>query len=628
MNRPARVSTLTATVLLLVGLCLIFVGQRILQSGALDDAANYAGAALVALAVALRVRAFSASGGDVRGVQALLLGVYAGCVASLGLYALSTDAGVARLGLSGDAAAHAQGALSVLWPSALLVSLFAILFIELVYVRMPIPESVELRRVRTALHAGLSLGLSIVFVLSMNYVATARDVRKDVSYFRTTEPSATTRQMLEKLDQKLKVILFFQQGSDVLGQVEPYFRSLAGVSKKIGYQVVDVALAPQLASKHKVRENGNVLLLRGEGDAEKSETLRVGDDLGEARATLRKLDREFQASFIKLVRPERMIYLTVGHGERNAKQSEVLSPDGTGILEDLLRRLNLKTKPLGMAEGLGNLVPTDASAVMVVGPSEKFLPEEANALLAYAQKGGKLFLMIDPEQDVGLAPLLEGLGVNMMPGVVNSENNHMARAHNQSDRGIVFSNLYSSHPTVTTVSRHQREVATVLVNGGALALASSPVQPKPKVTFPLRSERGFWRDLNGNFSRDANEPQESLNLMAAVTLNPGGDKKKADKSGADAAEGRAVIIGDGDVITNKVAQNNGNLLLVVDSLGWLVGNEDLTGESTSEEDMAIEHSREQDKVWFYATTFAVPVPIVFAGAWIARRRRRRTGGAS
>jgi hypothetical protein len=82
------------------------------------------------------------------------------------------------------------------------------------------------------------------------------------------------------------------------------------------------------------------------------------------------------------------------------------------------------------------------------------------------------------------------------------------------------------------------------------------------------------------------------------------------------------------VITNKVAQNNGNLLLVVDSLGWLVGNEDLTGESTSEEDMAIEHSREQDKVWFYATTFAVPVPIVFAGAWIARRRRRRTGGAS
>ena len=43
----------------------------------------------------------------------------------------------------------------------------------------------------------------------------------------------------------------------------------------------------------------------------------------------------------------------------------------------------------------------------------------------------------------------------------------------------------------------------------------------------------------------------------------------------------------------------------------------------SEEDVAIEHSREKDKLWFYATTFAVPAPILGLGLWVARSRRRR-----
>jgi hypothetical protein len=178
----------------------------------------------------------------------------------------------------------------------------------------------------------------------------------------------------------------------------------------------------------------------------------------------------------------------------------------------------------------------------------------------------------------------------------------------------------------------------VFVNGGALKQIPVQNEPKPKVTFPLRSDAQFWLDTDGNFKHDAQEKLESVNLMAAVTIAPAeGSAKPADAKAADAkkdpkkddnGEGRAVVIGDGDFITNKIAPNNGNLLLFVDSLAWLVGNEDLSGESTSEEDIAIEHSQERDKVWFYATTFAVPVPIALAGVWVARRRRRRAEAKS
>jgi hypothetical protein len=641
MSTQNKTSTLGATLLLLAGLLTVFVSQRILTDGTAHNATQYGGLLLCALAGVLRVKAWSSAQGDTRGVEGRLLGSYLGCYASLGLYALSTDAGIQKLGLTGDAALHTGGVLAVLWPSLLLVSLTALLFIELVYLRMPIAASVELRRVRTALYAGLTLGLSAVFLLSINYVATARDVRKDVSYFRTTQPSEATRAMIAKLDKPMRVVLFFPQANDVEQEMRPYFDVLAKTNKKLSVTTMDVALAPDLATKYKVRENGNVLLIQDAGDSTKNadtkadpskpdqtkpdqakkdqtkgETFRIGQELTEARGTLKKLDAMFQQSFAKLARPERLLYLTVGHGERNAKLSDSRGPDATTLLEEILRRLNLKTKDFGMAQGLAREVPAEASAVLVIGPTERFMPEEAETLLAYVRKGGKVFLMIDPGEDLGLAPLLTGLGLETLPGTVNSETSHMAHSYNASDRGIVFTNHYSAHPSVTTVSRHQREVASVFVNAVALNGSKQQVDPKPLINFPMRSDAQFWRDLNGNFEHDANEPFETLNLMAASTIAvpAKGDEKPG--------EGRAVVIGDGDFMTNKLASNNGNMLPFVDTLAWLVGNEEINGEATSEEDIPIEHSREQDKVWFYATTFAMPAPIVLVGSWVARRRRR------
>jgi hypothetical protein len=620
MSAQGKTSSMLATTLLVLGLCAVLVSQRVLGEGHPRLYTALAGAALLACALGLRARAWAVAHGDVRAVEGRLLVAYGGVLLSLLLYVFTTDWGVAKLALHAEAATRVPAVLTALWLAVLTVSALAILFMEIVYLRMPIAESVELRRVRASLHAGLSLGLSIVFLLSLNYVATARDVRKDVSYFRTTEPSSRSRAMVQKLDKPVRAMLFFQQGSDVVGEVKPYFAALAAASNKLKYQVSDVALSPKLATKHRVRDNGEVLLVQGDGDAAKAESFHIGNDLTEARAALRKLDGTFQQAFTKLVRPERTLYLTVGHGEHNAKGTEQKPEDATNLMFEVLRRLNLKTQNIGLADGLGTLIPETAGAVMIVGPSERFLPEEVNTLLAYVDKGGKLLLMLDPDQDqdLGLDPLLAGLGLALLPGTVVSDTYHMAHFHNDSDRGVVFSNKYSAHPIVTTVSRHQHEVATVLIDGVALKGINTKLEPRPRVSFPLRSEPGFWRDLDGDFKRDPQkEPSEVLNLIAAVTL------KKTDSKSANDPEGRAVVVGDGDFMTDKVAANNGNVLVFVDSLAWLIGNEDLSGETNSEEDVPIEHSREQDKVWFYATTFAMPMPLVLAGLWIARRRRKR-----
>lgn len=630
MTGERATSSPAPSVLLAAGLMFLLVGERVLGAGEARTLVTAGGGFLLAGALLLRLRGFARAVGDARAVELRLLGAYGGIALALALYAFASDAGLGMLGLDAETRTRAEVALTVLWPSVLLVSLLAIVFVELVYARMPVPASVELRRVRTSLQGGLSLGLCAVFLMSMNYVASERDVRKDVSYFRTTRPSEGTRGLVERLDQKLEVILFFRKGSDVLTQVEPYFAELAKVGrKKLAYSVMDVALAPELARKHRVRENGNVLLVTGEGDAAKGRAFEIGEELTRARRELKKLDGSFQEAFRRLVTPERKLNLTVGHGERNARADDRPSADGAAGLKEILRRLNLKTEDLGIAQGLGAEVPGATTAVAVLGPSEKFMPEEAAALLAYVRGGGRLVLMLDPGVDVGLTPLLDALGVEVMPGTVVSDKDFMRRTFTQSDRAVVYSNKYTSHPIVTTVAKHQIEVATVFVQGAALSKkAATAGDPKPNVTFPLTSGPDFWRDLNGNFTRDPDESLARVNLIAAVSVPVKKGARNAMEKAPQDPEGRVVIIGDGDFVTDKLAGNPGNVLLFVDALAWLIGEEKLSGQVTSEEDVPIEHSREQDKVWFYATTFAVPLPVLLLGVWVARRRRVRGKVAS
>jgi len=603
------------TALLIVALILVFVAERVLGQGDVRRILLGLGGAAFVAALVFRIQVVSAAQGLAKRAERALLFATAGIGVGLVLYVLSTDWALDLLGLRSSARERLDGVLAALWPAFVALSFFTLVFMELVYRKMPLAEAVEYRRIKMAAQAGLGLAFALIFVFSVNYVASQRDIKRDLSYFKTTRPSETSIKLVKKLDQPLNIVLFYRDSDDVLAQVRPYFDDLSRNSKSLKVKVMDHALAPKFARDQRVEGNGVVLMVRGkEVNANaQSERFTIGTDFDEARSKLRTLDATFQERFTKLTRPARSVHMTVGHGERNAGDREgYATGDGTVAMKGILGRFNIQTSNLGMAQGLASRVPESAGAVAVIGPRDKFLPEEAAALLRFVQEGGRLLLTLDPDVDVGLDPLLAGLGVKMLPGVVNSEQFYVRRTHQPSDRGIVYSKDYSSHPTVTTASRSAREIATIFVNGGALTEVTPKPNPSPTINFALKGPAQFWRDLNGNFTRDSDEPLEAMNFIAAVTFQ-----------GKNGREGRAVIIPDGDFVTDKVLPNNGNLLPFIDSLRWLVGEEDLSGDLSSEEDIPIEHSRDEDKVWFYLTTFAVPVPVALIGFWASRRRRKK-----
>jgi hypothetical protein len=81
-----------------------------------------------------------------------------------------------------------------------------------------------------------------------------------------------------------------------------------------------------------------------------------------------------------------------------------------------------------------------------------------------------------------------------------------------------------------------------------------------------------------------------------------------------------------DVFSDLVLSNWApNAYLFGDAMRWLVGEESFSGQVNTEEDIRIEHTKQQDLAWFYATIFGVPGLIL--GAGLLLRRRALSGGA-
>jgi hypothetical protein len=218
--------------------------------------------------------------------------------------------------------------------------------------------------------------------------------------------------------------------------------------------------------------------------------------------------------------------------------------------------------------------------------------------------------------------------------VLANERQHVRVRYNDSDRTRIVSSSFSSHASVSTLSRNSPRAAVVAFGAGSLDKLPGG---NAKIDFTVRAPTGTFADKNRNFRQDSVDKQASFNIAAAVTrpLAPGATlpEKKDEKKDAkkdekkSPPEMRAFVIADADALSDFVMQEVvGNQLVLVDGVRWLVGEESFMGAQNSEEDVKVEPTKQQDLAWFYATIFGAPVLVLAAGIVINRRSRRPRGG--
>jgi len=612
MNAPSYVWTL----LYFGGMLLAFIGERIVGAGT-ARALTGVGVLCIGAAIAVRAARAKRAGGDRGKAERMLIALYAIGAFSVALYLAQSDLSSTVLGkpLERDWPKLATS-LAAIWPVIWIFSALPIIMGEFSYATVARSPRIEIARVRDAIWSGVGLAGAVVFAFALCYVGSERDKKVDLSYFRTAKPGESTRKIVQTMDQPIQVAMFFPPSNEVREEVAGYFDDLKKESKLLEVQSYDRDVDPAKAKDLGVTGNGIVVISRG-GHREQ---MAIGLELEGARSQLRNLDRDVQTRLLKVARPARNVYFVSGHGERTF--DPVGDTDKRATVRDmreLFQQQGYTVRQLGAAEGLASDVPADAAMVVIVGPTKPLLPEEAASLQRYFEKGGRLFIALDPESG-DAHELLGTLGVKYVTTVLCNDL-AIARKTNQiTDRQNIVTATFSSHPSVTTLGRYGGRAPLIMIGAGHF----EEQKDKPKdriIDVTVRSHPATWNDLNGNFQFDAPAEQRKTYELAMAITRKGKAAGKDAKDKSD--EGRIILVGDSDFVSDGVIGAYGNPLFVLDGAKWLVGDEGITGEVTNENDVPIVHTKKQDQVWFYGSSFLAPALVLGIGFLVNGRRRGR-----
>lgn len=619
--------------LFFTGLGCVLLGERVLVSQeTLATVVSGVGLALCLAATVLRLLQSMGSGPRAE------IGRLLGFAQLVGLLGLLVYWATRWLGDAASAPAEGLGAsdiMTVVWITAVVISVVAVAFGEWAIFGMRDSEHVESSRVRFAVHSGAALALAAAYGSLFVYSAALQEAKADYSYFKTSKPGEATLKLVDQIGDKVVITGFFPEVNEVRREVAAYLSELTKRNPALQVRLVDRYLEPKLAGDLKVTRDGILVLAR----AENQQTVTIGTDLAKSRATLRKLDEEVHGRLMKLLREKKLAYLTTGHGELNDKAAD--QPEGrtAEVFRQVLDQGGVRTHDFGLSEGLGQEIPNDADVVVVLGPTSPFTPEEIGTIKRYADRGGKVFMALDGDVPGNQAPgsnerqwlvdLAAAVGANFVPATLADGQRYVVRLGNDSDRKILPTDRFSSHASVTTLSRNRTRAVVVM---GASFLTKDPASDV-KAEIAMRTYGTAFHDRNGDFQRQDDEPLQEFTLAMALTKPaPGaapappeapGANAEAKPDSKDKPEMRAFVLADADAMSDLLLPRvPGNPVLAFDAVRWLVGEESLAGEMESEEDVRVEQTKQMNMAWFYSTVLGVPGAVLLGGVLVSRRGRK------
>ena len=263
-------------------------------------------------------------------------------------------------------------------------------------------------------------------------------------------------------------------------------------------------------------------------------------------------------------------------------------------------------------------VPADAAAVVIAGPTRMFLDAEIAALTRYVERGGALFVGIDPRAQTNLYGLLQSFGVTLGDDVVV-------------DRALA---LFGQATTPYGAEYDEQHEITRLLRDPTLfpMVRSVGIDPAAAADFSVlvRTGRDSWaeRDLAAWRENGRAEYSES-DLLGPVPIAVAGTPRRASAEAATApAEqkaGRLVVFGDSDFATNQYLGAASNRDLFVNTINWLAGEVDsISLRPNLSRASSFQMSQDQFRFLQYVSLLVVPEAIAVVGVlvWWSRRHAK------
>jgi ABC-type uncharacterized transport system involved in gliding motility auxiliary subunit len=418
------------------------------------------------------------------------------------------------------------------------------------------------RQTRLGTIAAGSVVLMLAILVAVNYLAARRNHRWDLTSAKQFSLSDQTRQILEKLDAPVKVLVFakpeeFDAYRDRLSEYEY-------VSKgKLTADYINPTRDPVRAQANQVQAYGTVVF----GYKGRTERV-VGND-----------EQQFTNSLVKVLTGEqKKVYFLEGHGERDTASSD---PSGYQTIAQALGSENFKTDTLALAQKAE--VPSDATALVIAGPKADLLQPEADALKKYLDRGGKVFCMVEPPlKDQAALPnlfaVLKDWGFDVGENVV-VDTNPVGQLLGTGELAPVAAR-YPPHPIVSKF-----RLITAYPTARSVKPLATPPNGRSPQTF-IETSAAAWgeTDIKAILEEKPIEATKDKDVMGPVPLGaalsttapaPPAPSGKAPAADAPKPETRIVVIGDSDFATNNYLGISGNRDMFLNVVNWLAQQENL-----------------------------------------------------
>ena len=469
--------------------------------------------------------------------------------------------------------------------------------------------------------AATFLLLAALFIL-VNFVASRRYARADLTRAKLSVLSDKTVHVLTGLSAPVQVIVFYQpqlpnQRPDplyplIVNLLKEYARYTGQLKIEYVEPYRDRARAEQLAKQYDIDRVNLVVFQSGTRHKYLSDTDLAEYDLGALRAVGQprleafKGEDAFTSAIVNVTQASSpLVWFTTGHGEKAIDSQE---PLGLASLKKYLERQNVTLEPMTLADRAD--IPSDVKLLVIAGPTRRFTDAEAALLQTYLDRGGRCLALIDPLDETGLDALLQRWGVLLGKDIVVDSARQLPGVRPEN----LFIVTYTKHPIV----QQMKTFMTLF----PLARSVRPTEPLPAglavTALAMTSESG-WGE-----TQTSTEPfkfDEDVDLKGPVPIAVAAERRPVSPSGG--TNTRLVVIGDSDFIINAQLTNVGNRDLLLGAFYWLIEQEQLIGigPKTLEALKLNLTSKELGGMsWFSFLVMPLACGLAGIGVWWARRR--------
>lgn len=484
--------------------------------------------------------------------------------------------------------------------------------------------------------AGVAALVLVVFlVLMANWLGARHYKRWDWTTSKLYTLSEKSIDLVRGLETEVRVVVFMVPSSPLFDQAQELLERYAAVSDKIVLEYIDPEREPlktnALAEQFGITMADTVVFIAGDRTKYVTSEQMVEYDYSGMQygqqPTVKAFrgEEEFTSAIQSLVvRSVPKIYFVSGHGEASpaTQGNGALAGRSLSILTDKIKKDNMVAEEVSL---LGGVVPDDADAIAIVGPTRPYTEAEIAALGDFLDEGGRLLVALDPliETDgtmrqTRLEAFLADRGVMVNDDLVVDPSRKLPFF----DLSAVYLTDFAQHPVTTGLEG----IAVLFTVTRSLVTDSDDARVLVETSAEGWGETDLGMLLRGEpVVFDGGIDTEGP-VAAAVVVESAAAPEPVDGStdpaGVSETRSRLAVFGDSDFLTDVDIGNAGNEILAMNTLNWLVARDHSMGIPPRDmESMSLYIDQQKMRIILVVVLLVMPGAAIAMGILVWRRRR-------